>query len=84
MLVACQLAGPSALEAHNARVSARAQFWAVLAARPSLPASPNLAPKIRRLARNSRHGDDDAVTSSGHSYHSVHADCETLLTMIVS
>jgi hypothetical protein len=71
MLVACRLAGLSALETYYAGVRVGAQFGAACGCAPSLNDSSSLALKIRRLARNSRPGDDGAVTSLGNSYRRV-------------
>ena len=80
MLVACRLAGLSALEGHYAGVSVSAQFGGAggCAARflwgrrtgpsqapASLNASSGLATKIRRLARKGRRGDGGAATLLG-------------------
>ena len=86
MLVACRLAGLSALEGHYAGVKCarNSRVWlggsSLLGVgepgRPSqtgasLTASSSLAAKIRKLAGNSKIGDDGAVTSLGNPYRRV-------------
>ena len=70
MLVACRLAGLSALEAYHAGVRARAQFGP----RGQLSRLVQMAAKSRKLAGNSKLGDDDAITSLGNSHRRL---CET-------
>ena len=72
MLVAYRLAGLSALEGHYAGVRVCAQFGGPCGCAASLHASSSLALKIRRLAGNSRLGDEGAATSLGKSYRHVH------------
>jgi hypothetical protein len=67
MLVACRLAGLSALGAHYAGVNRRAQCEAAC----QLGRLVRMAAKIRRLARNSKLGDDAAITWLGNSYRRV-------------
>ena len=93
MLVACRLAGLSALEGHFAGVKVCAQFGGAWLrgsfllgvgerGRPpplpsqtsaSLNASSSLSLKSRKLAGNSRRGDDGVVTSGGNPYRRVRA-----------
>ena len=67
MLVACRLAGLSALGAHYAGVNRRAQCEAAWPAGRVV----QMAPRNRRLAGKSKLGDDDATTSLGNSYRRV-------------
>jgi hypothetical protein len=58
MLVACRLAGLSALETYYAGTSVGAQFGAACGCAAQLQRLVQMAAKIRRLARNSKLGDD--------------------------
>ena len=64
MLVACRLAGLSALETHYAGVRVSGQFGAACGCAAQLQRLVQMAAKIRRLARNSKLGDDGG---SGHA-----------------
>jgi hypothetical protein len=64
MLVACRLAGLSALEGHYAGVRVCAQFGGACGCAARLQRLVQMAAKIRRLARNSKLGDDGGSGSS--------------------
>ena len=67
MLVACRLAGLSALEAHYAGVRVGRAIRGRVAAPPSLTASSSWQRKSEDWHDNSKLGDDGAVTSLGNS-----------------